>query len=244
MISFDKQDTRVALITGSAKRIGAAIATHLHQAGFQVVIHCHQSISQAQQLAYGLNEKRQNSAHVICTDLSSLSACEFLIQKTLQLTQRLDLLVNNASLFSRHITDWDALFHLNVKVPYLLSNQAFSALNQTHGAIINITDAHINQSLKGYAIYCQTKAALAMQTKALARELAPNVRVNAVAPGAIVWPEHDNQLTQAQQQQIIQDIPLKRHGNPIFIAQAVLALADNPFITGQTLCVDGGREIA
>lgn len=243
MISFNKQDTRVALITASAKRIGAAIAKYLHQAGFQVVIHCHQSIVEAQQLAATLNQNRPNSAHVVSTDLSKSNTVQSLIQTTLDLTHRLDLLVNNASLFSRNLADWDALFHLNVKIPYLLSTEAFNALNKTKGSIINITDAHINQSLKGYAIYCQTKAALTMQTKALAKEFAPNIRVNAVAPGAIAWPEHDNQLSQEQQQKIIQDIALKRHGNPVYIAQAVLALADNPFVTGQTLCVDGGRNL-
>lgn len=243
MISSNKQDTRVALITGSAKRIGASIAKHLHQAGFYVVIHCHQSIIEAQHLARELNHQRINSAYALHADLSELGCVQSVIETTLKLTQRLDLLVNNASLFSRQLADWDALFHLNVKVPYILSIASFNALSKTNGSIINITDAHIHQSLKGYAVYCQTKAALTMQTKALAREFAPTVRVNAVAPGAIAWPEHDNALTKEQQEHIIQDIPLKRHGNPSFIAQAVLALANNPFITGQTLCVDGGRSI-
>jgi pteridine reductase len=237
------QDTRVALITGAARRIGATIAKHLHQAGFLVVIHCHHSIDSAHALGVYLNHKRTDSAYVLTGDLCKESSIEALIQKTLECAGRLDLLVNNASLFSRKMTDWDTLFQLNVKAPFLLSHAAFAALSKTQGSIINITDAHTDKPLKDYAIYCQSKAALTMQTKALAREFAPNVRVNAVAPGAILWPEHDNALSQEQRQRIINDIPLKRHGAPLFIAKAVLALADNPFITGQVLCVDGGRGL-
>lgn len=239
----NKQDTRVALITGAARRIGAAIAKHLHEAGFRVVIHCHQSVHEAQELARTMNQQRADSACVLVADLSEDGVTARLIQQTLTWAGRLDLLVNNASLFSREISDWDALFYINVKVPFLLSLAARDALTKTHGTIINITDAHTDKPLKDYAVYCQSKAALGMQTKSLAREFAPNVRVNAVAPGAILWPEHGNELSHEQKQSIIDEIPLKRHGDPLFIAQAVLALTDNVFITGQTLIVDGGRGL-
>ena len=244
MNQSNKQDTRVVLITGAARRIGAAIATHLHQVGFRVVIHCHHSTTEAHDLAFEMNQARLDSAYVLTADLCDDNCAEQLIQQTLDWAGQLDLLVNNASMFSRNLSDWDALFQINVKAPYLLSHAAFASLTKTQGSIINITDSHTYKPLKDYAIYCQSKAALTMQTKALARELAPNVRVNAVAPGAILWPERGNVLSQEQQQKIIDEIPLKRHGNPIYIARAVLALADNAFITGQTLCVDGGRVLA
>lgn len=239
----NKQDTRVALITGAARRIGATIARHLHQAGFRVVIHCHHSAAEGHALALKLNQIRPDSAYVLTADLCDSNFAEQLIRKTLDWAGQLDLLVNNASMFSRNLSDWDAIFEINVKAPHLLSQAAFAALTKTQGSIINITDAHTDKPLKEYAVYCQSKAALTMQTKALARELAPNVRVNAVAPGAILWPEENNSLSHEQQQKIIDSIPLKCHGDPLYIAQAVLALADNAFITGQTLCVDGGRGL-
>lgn len=239
----NKHDAPVVLITGAARRIGAAIAKHLHQAGFRVVVHCRQSQAEAQTLVDEMNRVRADSAKVLTADLCHIDAAHQLIANTLAWAGRMDLLVNNASLFTRNEGDWDAMFTLNVKAPFQLSHSAFPHLAKTHGSIINITDIHADKPLKGYAIYCQSKAALNMQTKALAREFAPNVRVNAVAPGAIMWPEQGNQLNEAQQQNIIAQTPLKRHGSPLFIAQAVLALADNAFVTGQTLCVDGGRSL-
>lgn len=243
MNQTNKQDARVALVTGSAQRIGAVIAQHLHQAGFRVVIHCHLSHVPADKLAKELNKNRPDSALVLSSDLTTNGSAQTLISSTLNWAGRLDLLVNNASMFSRNEADWDALFTLNVKAPYLLSTAAYPSLALSHGSVINITDIHADKPLKGYAVYCQSKAALNMQTKALAREFAPNVRVNAVAPGAIMWPEQANELNHAQKQKIIAEVPLKRHGDPAFIAQAVLALVDNTFITGQSLCVDGGRSL-
>jgi pteridine reductase len=234
----------VALITGAARRIGAAIAQHLHQAGFRTVIHCHQSHQEAIDLSDSLNHLRAHSAKILCADLLGSSAAHYLINETVAWGGRLDVLVNNASLFSRQSEHWDAMFNLNVKAPFLLSHAARVHLVDTRGVIINITDTHTNKPLKGYCVYCQTKAALSMQTRALACEFAPSVRVNAVAPGAILWPEEDNALSEESQQAIINKTPLKQHGHPIFIAQAVLSLIENTFITGQTLCVDGGRVIS
>ena len=243
MKQTNKQEAPVAVITGAARRIGAEIARYLHKNGFRVVVHCHQSEAVAQALDYELNQQRPDSAKVLRADLSLSQSANTLIAETLRWGGRIDLLVNNASLFSRNETDWDEMFNVNVKAPFWLSQAAFAALKTVQGSIINITDTHADRPLKGYAIYCQSKAALSMQTKALAREFAPNVRVNAVAPGEIAWPEHANQLDTEQQQHIINKTPLQRHGHPLFIAQAVFALAENQFITGQILCVDGGRSI-
>jgi pteridine reductase len=245
----DKQENKVALVTGAARRIGAAIVTQLHQANFRVVIHCHQSLAEAQVLAQTLNQQRPDSALILQKDLGAPCMAKELIAAVVAWAGRLDLLVNNASVFKRsecsvfNETDWDTLFTTNVKVPFLLSLAAHPYLALKQGAIINITDVHADKPLKNYAAYCQSKAALAMQTKALAREFAPKVRVNAVAPGAIAWPEHENVLSLELQQRIIAQTPLKRRGEPSCVAQAVLALAENLFITGEILHVDGGRGI-
>lgn len=246
----NKQESKVALITGSARRIGAAVVKSLHKAGFMVVIHCHQSEGQAHALRDDLNQQRINSALVVQQDLTAPDAATNLIQVITNWAGRLDVLVNNASMFTRSdchalaASEWDALFHVNVKIPFLLSLAARPLLAKQQGLIINITDIHAQKPLKGYAAYCQTKAALEMQTKALACEFAPQIRVNAIAPGAIAWPEDTNSLATEIQQQIIAKTPLKCHGQPEYIAQAVLALVDNPFITGQILNVDGGRSVA
>ena len=239
----------VALVTGSARRIGAEIVRALHQAGYCVVIHCHQSILDANQLAASLNALRPDSALVVEADLSDQVAVDEIINATVAWRGSLSVLVNNASVFT--VTDlqtlntdgYQMLFAVNVFAPWRLSLQARPWLEKMHGSIINITDIHAEKPLKHYAEYCQTKAALWMQTKTLAREFAPHIRVNAVAPGAIIWPEETNALSQAMQDRIIANTPLKRHGEPKQIAEAVLALLTNSFMTGQVLRVDGGRSI-
>jgi len=239
----------VALVTGSALRIGAAITAYLHQQGYRVVIHYHQSKEAAQLLTNTLNKLRNNSARAVCADLNNQQQAQQLVAKAQEWGGQLDLLVNNASIFKRtdftnfNDADWDAMFTLNVKAPFWLSDAAFAHLKVTQGAIVNITDIHADKPLKDYAVYCQTKAALMMQTKALAREFAPQVRVNAVAPGAIAWPEQENTLSSEIQQKIIARTALKQHGKAEYVAQAVFALANNPFITGETLHVDGGRGL-
>ncbi len=249
MNQANKQDAKVALVTGGARRIGAAIVTLLHQAGYKVVIHCRNTLKEAHELAAELNHKRKDSAFVLQRELTENYAAQEIMTTISDWSGRLDLLVNNASIFVRTEHDsfseshWQALFDIHVKVPFLLSQAAYPFLKKNKGSIINITDIHAEKPLKGYSVYCQSKAALKMQTESLAREFAPEVRVNAVAPGAIMWPEHANSLTIEEQQKLIAKTPLKQHGKPEFIAQAVLSLAQNPFVTGQTLKVDGGRSL-
>ena len=243
------QAARVALVTGAARRIGAAIAVSLHQSGFRVIIHCHTSTQDANALARELNQQRRDSALVLTADLTIKNQAINLIKDAIHWGGQLDVLVNNASIFAKTSVDklddeqWDLLFTTNVKAPFWLSQTAYPFLAKTKGSIVNITDIHAERPLIDYSIYCQSKAALSMQTKTLAREFAPGVRVNAIAPGAIAWPEDKNALSKELQQKIIAKTPLKHHGNPAYIAQAVLALIYNPFITGQILAVDGGRGL-
>lgn len=234
---------KVALITGGARRIGAAIATYLHARDFKIIIHCNNSLNNAHELCDKLNALRADSAIVLQASLDSLESIESLIQDSFIWAKRLDVLVNNASIFSRDFNKFDAMWHINVKAPYLLSKFAFPYLNKVHGTIVNITDSNIRKPIKDYAIYCQTKAALSMQTKALALEFAPDVRVNAIAPGAILWPEGENDLSLDKKELIISKILLKKHGNPLNIAKAVFGLIENDFITGQEIFVDGGRNL-
>lgn len=246
----NKQVRKTALITGAARRIGAAISHRLHQAGFDVIIHCHHSVNEARQLAKQFNQLREDSAFIIEQDLCAKESAKKIIDSALAFKGRLDVLVNNASVFHRSVIKpfdealWDELFNCNVKAPYKLSLAAYEALAANAGVIINLTDIHAEKPLKDYAVYCQSKAAFLMQTKALAKEFAPRVRVNAVAPGAIAWPEAENELSSEKQEHIIAKTALKKHGHPNHIAQAVMALIENEFITGQVLNVDGGRGLA
>ena len=233
----------VALVTGAAKRIGAQIVAELHKAGFRILIHCHQSLETAREQVASYNAIRAESAHYLLGDLSERGIGAKLIDQALAWGGRLDLLVNNASQFSSHEDDWDKLFATNLRAPYELSRAAFPYLEKTQGSIVNITDIHASRPLRTYAIYCQTKAALAMQTLALALEFAPKVRVNAVAPGSIIWPEGDNELSAEDQTKILCKTLLQRHGHPEYIAQAVMYCVNNDFVTGQTLRVDGGRDL-
>lgn len=245
--SINKQE-KIALITGGARRIGAVIAEALHSQGYTVVIHYLHSKHEAQQLANQFNAKRQNSSFIVHADLSNVDSIQNMVKPIAEREVGLSVLINNASQFTTdqlltHYQDWQNLFAVNVLAPYQLSLQSYPMLKINNGVIINITDIHAQKPLKNYALYCQSKAALHMQTLALARAFSPDVRVNAVAPGAILWPENQNEITGQVQDEIIAKTPLKKHGNPHYIAQAVLALINNAFITGQTLTVDGGRSI-
>jgi pteridine reductase len=248
-MSVDKMATtepKVALVTGAAKRIGAEIARTLHYEGYFVVIHYRHSESEAKQLQTELELKRSNSTLLVKEDLLNIANLPLMVSHILQQTIRLDILVNNASSFyptlMGSITEqqFDDLIGSNLKAPLFLSQACAPALQQTNGCIINIVDIHGQRPLKGYPAYSVAKAGLHMLTQSLARELGPHIRVNGVAPGAILWPEHaDNTQMHVN---LIAKTALKNEGSPQDIAKTVLFLAkDAPYITGQIIAVDGGR---
>ena len=242
--------SKVALITGAARRIGAEIARELHANGMNIVLHYNASEGEALQLCDELNQKRASSAIALRADLQVQESEEMLVEQAVKHWGRLDVLVNNASRFYRtsigKITEyaWDDLMTSNVKAPFFLSQAAAPYLAAQQGAIINITDIHAEHPLRDYAVYCISKSALLMMTKSLAKELGPAVRVNAVSPGSILWPEGENTLSEAEKQKIIERTALQRSGKPLDIAKAVLYFArDADYVTGQVICVDGGRSL-
>lgn len=240
---------KVVCITGAAKRIGAAIARYLHQQGMNVIIHYRSSADDAKLLCDELNAIRQHTAAVIPADLNHIQYLPQFITNAQQIWGRLDALVNNASSFYPtrigQVTEaqWDGLMNSNLKGHFFLAQAAAPYLADQQGCIVNITDTHASQPLRHYAVYCMAKAGLVMLTKALAKELAPMVRVNAVAPGAILWPEQENVLTTEQKKKIISQITLRRSGDPLDIAKAVgFFIEQANYVTGQVLQVDGGRD--
>lgn len=239
---------KVALITGAARRIGACIAEHLHQRGLKVVIHRHQSREQADKLAEKLNAARADSAAVVAADLSQDQNIADLCQRLREQYGRLDVLVHNASRFyptpleQATQQQWDDLMNSNVRGAYFLTRQLASLLRDSAGSIVNIIDVHVERPLKNHSIYCMAKSALQTMTRSLAKDLAPDIRVNGIAPGAILWPE--GELSEAARQSILERIALQRVGDPQDIAGAVAFLAlDAPYVTGQILAVDGGRSL-
>lgn len=239
---------RWALITGAGKRIGAAIASRLHEAGANVAIHYLASGEAADALATRLNAERPDSAITVRGDLRGIPNLEHMIREVLDQTGRLDALINNASTFYPTplgaITEeqWEDLVGSNLKAPLFLCQAALPHLRETRGVIVNIVDVHGQRPLKNHPLYGAAKAGLGMLTRSLAKDLGPEIRVNGVSPGAILWPEAGMQ--ERVQENIIQQIPLKRTGEPDDIAAAVLFLVrDAPYVTGQILAVDGGRSV-
>lgn len=239
---------QVALVTGAARRIGAAIATQLHSAGANVAIHYRGSAEDALALAESLNAERTNSAATFQADLLDMAQLETLVSRVCDWQSRLDILVNNASSFyptpPGTITEkqWDDLLGSNLKAPLFLSQAALGALRETRGSIVNIVDIHALRPLKEHTVYGPAKAGLAMLTRSLAKDLAPEIRVNGVAPGAILWPEDD--MSEATKQSILRQVPLERAGEPDDIAGCVLYLVrDAAYVTGQIIAVDGGRSV-
>lgn len=239
---------KIALVTGGARRVGAAICKALHTAGYNVLIHYRRSAEAASALAKELNSLRPDSAHAIAADLLELDQIKRLLKAALQPWGRLDLVVNNASSFyptelgSATEEQWRDLVGSNMKAPFFIAQAAAKALAAQRGCIINIIDIHAQKPLKHYPIYCAAKAGLAMLTQSLAKELAPEVRVNGIAPGAILWPSVE--MDDSIKQKIISDIALKRLGEPDHIAKTVVFLArDADYITGQIIAVDGGRSL-
>ncbi|HMT92606.1 pteridine reductase [uncultured Thiothrix sp.] len=237
---------KVVLITGAARRIGAELARCLHAEGATVAIHYRESVVEAEQLQLDLNAKRANSCLLLQADLLKTSDLSALVHSLIEQTQRLDILINNASNFyptplaSINAQQWDDLMGVNLKAPLFLSQAALPYLQQHHGVIINMTDVHGLRPLAEFSVYCAAKAGLIMLTQVLARELGPQIRVNGIAPGAILWPEQA--VSTAQGTEILAKTALERMGRPEDIAKTVLFLVrDAPYITGQVIAVDGGR---
>jgi pteridine reductase len=238
---------KVALLTGAARRIGASIAQTLHAEGCDIVIHYRSSADDALQLQARLNTSRPNSCHLVQADLLDIQHLPEMVNSTVDWKGRLDILLNNASTFYptpiSTVTEqqWDDLFGTNAKAPFFLSQAVFPHLQKSKGCIVNIVDIHGIRPLKTYPVYSAAKASLSMLTQALARELGPDVRVNGVAPGAILWPEMEANQGSTQQE-LLDRTALKRQGSAEDIAKAVLFLVkDAGYITGQIIPVDGGR---
>ena len=239
----------VALITGSARRIGAAIARRLHAEGFDLALHYRGSAADMHALVAELDAMRPGSVLAVQADLSEFDRLPELVAQAVGRFGRLDALVNNASSFKTTPIgpttpqQWDELFASNARAPFFLAQVAAPHLKATRGAIVNLVDIYAERPLAGHTVYCMAKAALLMATKSLALELAPDVRVNAVAPGAILWAE--NEISEAKQQAMLARTPLARTGTPEEIAEAVRwLLRDATYVTGQVIRVDGGRTLA
>ncbi len=247
--SIESTAGKTALVTGAARRIGAVIAEALHGAGMNVVLHYRGSSAEARKLASRFNQLRPASAMTVQADLLQIDRLPDLIRRAASEWGSLDVLINNASTFYPtplgEITEqaWDELIGTNLKAPLFLAQAAARDLAIQSGCIVNIVDIHAERPLKGYTVYSIAKAGLVMLTRSLAREMAPAVRVNAVAPGAILWPEAEGAA--GVQAQILERVALKRQGSPQDIARTVVFLVrDAGYITGQVITVDGGRTLS
>jgi pteridine reductase len=241
-------DGKRALITGAARRIGAAITERLHQAGVSVAIHYRSSDADAKELCSRLNDARPDSARIFAADLNDTDGLNDLIDAIVDWGGRLDILINNASSFyptpigSITAEQWDDLIGSNLKSPLFLSQAAWPHLRKSQGVIINLLDIHSRRPLKDHPVYASAKAGLAMLTLSLAKDMAPEIRVNGISPGAILWPEEG--MADSIKESILNQVPLKRPGDPGDIADCVVYLArDAAYVTGQIIAVDGGRSI-
>ena len=248
---FENTDDGVVLITGGSGRIGAQTARRLHETGMKLAIHYRSSEAQAKALQAELEGKRPDSVLLLQADLHDMAALPGLIDSVGQRFGRLDALINNASSFyptpvlEMNEDQWEDLFGSNVKAPLFLAKAAVPFLKKHNGCIINLVDVHAFRPMKNHTIYSMAKAANAMMVKSLARELAPDIRVNGVAPGAIAWPElNDQQVDETRIEEILSRVPLGRKGEFDDIAKTIRFLIhDAPYITGEIIAVDGGRMI-
>lgn len=239
---------RVVLVTGAARRLGAAIVRGFHAEGANVCIHFHRSAREAEQLRDELNASRAASATTVGADLLDLAALPRIVEHATTTFGRLDVLINNASTFyptplpEVTAAQWDDLIGTNLRAPLFLAQAAATHLRGSHGLIVNMIDIHAQRPLPQHPVYSTAKSGLVMLTRSLARELGPDVRVNGIAPGPILWP--DAGVDEDIKNEIISKTLLKRSGSPADIVRAALFFAkDAPYITGQILAVDGGRSV-
>lgn len=239
----------VALITGGAKRVGAVIARTLHTAGYDLALHCRHSVGEAQALTDELCAQRDDSVLVLQAELADTHALPRLVDDTLARYGRIDALVNNASAFyptpvgTATVAQWNELFASNAQAPFFLTQAAVPALRAAHGAVVNIVDIYATRAIADHPMYVMAKGALVAMTRTLALDLAPEIRVNGVAPGAVMWPSDGKPYD--DQQAMLARTPLGRAGTPEDVASAVLwLLRDAPFVTGQIIPVDGGRSVS
>jgi len=239
---------RTALVTGAAARIGAVIAETLHQRGCKVCVHYNSNGEGAEALVQRLNAARGDSAFAVQADLSTPAGIDSVVDAFRARCEGLDVLVNNASRFypnvvgETHAWQWEDLLNSNLRGPWFLVQALLGDLRAASGSVVNIVDVHAERPMRGHSVYCIAKAGVAMMTRALARELGPEIRVNGVSPGAILWPEREPD--EAAKRDILGRTALGRLGEPADIASAVAYLAlDAPYVTGQILAVDGGRSL-
>ena len=240
---------QIAVVTGGARRIGAQICRRLHQANIDLVIHYRNSSLEAKALQKELNNIRKGSAAIVKADLLNLDSYALIINEAIKIYGQLNFLINNASSYYAtkinevNETNWNDLINSNLKGALFLSKEAAPFLKKTNGSIINITDAHITSPKKNYIIYSVAKSGLNSLTKSLAEELGPKIRVNAIAPGPILWPDNSIEFNKSYRKKVISQTTLKKVGEPDDIAKAVeFLLLNAPFISGQILNVDGGRN--
>ncbi|MHA6205014.1 pteridine reductase [Dyella soli] len=244
-----RHERPVVLITGAGKRVGAVIARTLHAAGYDLALHYRHAAADTELLAHSLDQHRADSTFTVQGELADLEHLPDLLAKVLGRFGRLDALVNNASAFyptpvgSATAAQWNELFASNAQAPFFLSQAALPALREARGAIVNLVDIYAERPLAQHPLYCMAKAALAAMTRSLALDLGPDVRVNGVAPGAVMWPSDGKPYD--DQQAMLARTPLQRAGSPEDVAGAVLwLLRDAPFVTGQILRIDGGRTLS
>jgi pteridine reductase len=244
-------NNEVVLITGAAKRIGATMARRFHAAGARVVVHYHSSADAALELAAELQKTRPDSVKTVSAQLGDQQSARAVVAAAISGWGRLDILINNASRFystplasvtEQQVAD---LLGSNFKAPLFLSQAALPQLRERQGCIVNMVDVHASGALSNHCVYGPAKAAVQMLTRILARDLAPEVRVNGISPGSILWPEGDASLDESQQQQVVEGIPMQRNGTPDDIADMALFLCSPAaaYVTGQVIAVDGGRSL-
>jgi pteridine reductase len=244
-----RHERPVVLITGAGKRVGAVIARTLHAAGYDVALHYRHSVAETDLLAASLERQRSDSTYTVQAELADIDVLPAVVQGVLTRYGRLDALVNNASAFfptplgTATSAQWNELFASNAQAPFFLAQAAVPALRETHGAIVNLVDIYAERPLANHPLYCMAKAALAAMTRSLALDLGPDIRVNGVAPGAVMWPSDGKPYD--DQQAMLTRTPLQRAGSPEDVAGAVLwLLRDALFVTGQIIRVDGGRTLS